>query len=183
MPTVLAIDPGSTRSGWVIFDGKLRKCGLVGNLKLRNLLRYGGYDEGTRAQLRVLPVAKRSDYQTWLMSCGRDEKFTLAVEMIASYGMPVGASVFETCVWIGRFVEAWGGDFQYVTRRAVKLELCNSAKAKDSNVSQALRDRFGWSRSEARKLGLKADIWQALGVAVCWWETMRDYDRASESRG
>ncbi len=156
--TVLAIDPGSTHSGWVVFDGellggKLLACGLCENLELRDKLNCCGLES------RPLPT-------------------TIAVEMISSYGMPVGASVFETCVWIGRFVEAWGGDFQYVTRRAVKLHLCNSAKAKDSNVSQALRDRFGWTRSEARKLGLKADIWQALGVAVCWYDTLRDEKRS-----
>ncbi len=143
--TVLAIDPGPALSAYVWWDGfEILGLGKVPNEDLLGLMR-----------------------------CDLKDR-TLAIEMIASYGMPVGASVFETCVWIGRFVEAWGGDFQYVTRRAVKLHLCNSAKAKDSNVSQALRDRFGWTRSEARKLGLKADVWQALGVAVCWYDTLRD---------
>jgi hypothetical protein len=48
-------------------------------------------------------------------------------EMIASYGMAVGASVFETCVWIGRFVQTAsvsGGNLTRVFRKDVKLHLC-----------------------------------------------------------
>ena len=153
MTTVLAIDPGSEFSAFVYWDGKqILGLGKVPNEELRGELEAG---------------------ELWAMLPRH-----LAVEMIASYGMPVGREVFETCVWIGRFIEAWGGPHTMVYRRHVKLELCNSAKAKDSNVSQALRDRFGWTRSQARKLGLKADIWQALGVAVCWYDTLRDEKRS-----
>ena len=70
----------------------------------------------------------------------------LVIEMIASYGMTVGQTVFETCVWIGRFVEIASFNnikFEYIYRKDEKMNLCYSMKAKDSNIRQALIDRFG----------------------------------------
>lgn len=63
--------------------------------------------------------------------------------MIASYGMPVGKEVFETCVWIGKFAEASGMKESYIYRKDEKMNICHSMKAKDSNIRQALIDRFG----------------------------------------
>ena len=67
----------------------------------------------------------------------------IVIEMIASYGMPVGKEVFETCVWIGKFAEASGMKENYIYRKEEKINLCQSMKAKDSNIRQALIDRFG----------------------------------------
>lgn len=70
----------------------------------------------------------------------------LVIEMIASYGMAVGQTVFETCVWIGRFVEIASFNnikIEYIYRKDEKMNLCHSMKAKDSNIRQALIDRFG----------------------------------------
>lgn len=99
----------------------------------------------------------------------------LAVEMIASYGMAVGKDVFETCVWIGRFLEAWGNDVtsHRVYRKDVKLHLCQSPRAKDANIRQALIDRFGPGKDKAigKKAepgplyGFKSHMWAALAVA------------------
>lgn len=95
----------------------------------------------------------------------------LAVEMIASYGMPVGAEVFETCVWIGRLIEAYHGPgpVTRVKRSDVKLHVCGSARAKDANVRQALIDLFGPQgtvRNPGPTHGLKSHMWAALGVAA-----------------
>jgi len=100
----------------------------------------------------------------------------LAVEMIASYGMAVGKEVFETCMWVGRFIEAWesrGGHTRLVYRRDVKLFLCQSVRATDSNIRAALIDRYG---GKAKAIGtktapgplysLKKDMWSALAVAL-----------------
>lgn len=66
--------------------------------------------------------------------------------MIASYGMAVGKEVFKTCVWIGRFKEIALSrlkETKYIYRKDEKINICHSMKAKDSNIRQALIDRFG----------------------------------------
>jgi hypothetical protein len=103
----------------------------------------------------------------------------LAVEMFSSYGMPVGAEVFEACVWVGRFIERWGGEYRLIYRTDVKLHLTNQRRAKDANVRQALIDRYGPGKDRAigRKAspgplyGLTGDCWSALAVAVTAAET------------
>jgi hypothetical protein len=115
-----------------------------------------------------------------LLSAGWDE--LLAIEMIASYGMPVGREVFETCVWIGRFVEAFSRDSRahaprLVYRKDVKMHLCGTNKAKDANVRQALLDLFprtgggatpqvGTKAKPGPLYGVSTHAWPALGVAV-----------------
>ena len=106
----------------------------------------------------------------------------VAIEMIASYGMAVGQSVFETCVWIGRFIQAlednyYNDSLKFIYRKDEKMNLCGSMKAKDSNIVQALIDRFapntpnkgkGTKKEPGWFYGFKKDIWQAYAVAVTY---------------
>ena len=91
-------------------------------------------------------------------------------EMIASYGMPVGREVFETCLWIGEFrceIRKFA-KFDLVYRKDVKMHLCGSARAKDSNIRQALIDLYGkqGTKKEPGKLyGIRSHEWAALAVA------------------
>jgi hypothetical protein len=154
---ILALDPGPEQTGWVLFDGEsVRDCGVMKNA-----------DMLSRVQAPWLPWPTPSD---------RPE---LAIEMIASYGMPVGREVFETCVWIGRFVQAWHSPdaVRLVYRRDVKLHLCGSSKAKDPNVRQALLDLFprtgggatpqvGTKSQPGPLYGVSTHAWPALGVAI-----------------
>jgi hypothetical protein len=105
----------------------------------------------------------------------------LAIEMIASYGMAVGKEVFDTVLWIGRFVEAWehwGGKVRLVYRREVKLHLCESVRANDSNIRAALIDRYGCKekaigskKAPGPLYGIKSHCWPALAVAITAAET------------
>ena len=151
--TLLAIDPGTTESGWVQLDD------------LNRIIDHGTTDNDEL----IRRVYKR----------GADG-YDLAIEMIASYGMPVGAEVFDTCVWIGRFVEAFGRpeDVDLVYRRDVKLHLCGTTRAKDANVRQALVDLFGPPGRKANPgptFGVVSHAWAALGVAA----TVRKLERGT----
>lgn len=150
MTTILAIDPGNTESGWCVIDAETRKPETFGKHP----------NEVVREQ--VLGAAWDVDL--------------LAVEMVASYGMPVGAEVFETCVWVGRYVEAFHPrPAELVKRAPVKLHHCHDSRAKDSNIRQALVDRFAPGQPNHGKgtkaepgwfHGFRADIWQAYALAV-----------------
>jgi len=70
----------------------------------------------------------------------------LVIEEVTHMGMPVGRDVFETVRWGGRFEQAAvakGGIVTYIPRTRIKINMCGSAKAKDSNIRQALIDRYG----------------------------------------
>jgi hypothetical protein len=100
----------------------------------------------------------------------------LAIEAIASYGMPVGAEVFNTCIFVGRFQQAWRNPdaVKLIYRRDVKLFLCGSARAKDGNIRQALIDKLGPVGTKAAPgplYGVKSHAWAALAVAVTARET------------
>jgi hypothetical protein len=152
--TILAIDPGNIESAWVIYDaGKIKQAGK----------------------------SKNEELIEWITSSRELPEYETAIEMIASYGMPVGKEVFDTCLWIGRFcqaIESRGIESNLVYRKEVKIHLCGSLKAKDSNIRQALIDRYG----EVRELaigskhkpgplyGIKKDMWSALAVAITFEE-------------
>lgn len=190
---LLAIDPGNTDSAFVVYDGTSPV--MFGKWKNETLLR----------EMQV-----GASFPLW----------RCAIEMIGHYGsgMSVGREVFDTCIWIGRFSQVWhdrqGGDkfglsrTEYILRATVKAHVCGSAKAKDSNIRQALIDRWGGDsiaiggkkckRCKGRGFlgnrrmpcgtfacdcnggyetppgplkGISADVWQALAVAVTWWDT------------
>lgn len=99
----------------------------------------------------------------------RNQDAVLAVEWIECFGMPVGSETFETVFFCGQLSMIWSGRMLRVPRRAVKVYLCGSVKAKDGNVRRALIDRIGpqgTKKSPGPTYGVSSHGWQALGVAV-----------------
>lgn len=148
---VLAIDPGNIESGYVLMDSSYKP------------LQFGKvYNE----QLLELFQTMDPDY--------------VVIEMIGHYGtgMPAGTSVFDTCVWIGRFTQYFyveGVRATTMKRGEVKMALCGTMKAKDPNITQSLVDRFtpndknygkGTKKKPGFFYGFKSDIWAAYAVGV-----------------
>lgn len=133
---ILAIDPGTEKSAFVLYD--TTKQEIIDKRILDNGLLLGYMNDAVYNEL--------------------------VVEMIASYGMSVGASIFTTCVWIGRFIEFAKKPYTLIYRRDEKLFLCGSMKAKDANIRQALIDLLGKEKTK----GCAKDIWSALAVAVTY---------------
>lgn len=155
---ILAIDPGPSESAWLLWDpskNQIINKGISPNIEFCGQIIHGG--------LVYVEV--------------------LAIEMIACYGMAVGKETFETCVWIGRFMEMWAqiltskeDSIRRIPRLDVKINLCKSAKGNDANVRQALIDRLG--PVGTRKLpgplfGVTSHCWAALAVAVTCADQMQ----------
>ncbi len=113
MTTILAIDPGSEKSGWV-----LMKDGVPVEW---------GWDNNNDLLFRIAGVIVRND--------------TLLIEDVTHMGMAVGKDVFETVRWSGRF--DYDQTAIFIDRKQVKLTLCGNPRAKDPNIRQAIIDRFG----------------------------------------
>jgi hypothetical protein len=96
----------------------------------------------------------------------------VSIEWIECFGMAVGQETFRTVAGIGWFASLLSNfdrPLRLVPRRAVKLHLCNSMRAKDANVRRALIDRFGpvgTKKKPGKLYGVATHYWAALGVAV-----------------
>ena len=120
-------------------------------------------DPGTTysAWLRLVgasPVAfgmvPNEDLLDMLHRAPRAANVTVAIEKVESYGMAQPCRVVQ------------------VPRREVKLAICHSPNANDSNIRAALIDLYGGSAAIGLKkapgplYGITKDVWSALAIAV-----------------
>lgn len=151
---IFGIDPGYTESAYALIrmpDFEIIEKGKVANEDLLNICRR----------------------------CTADAVDLAVIEMVASYGMPVGREVFETCVWIGRFMGATPKGLKCIYRLDEKVCLCHDTRANDASIRRALIDRYakhdfrtgrGTKKAPDVFFGVKSDIWSAIAVCVTAYE-------------
>ena len=117
-----------------------------------------------------------------IRNCATKINTIVVIETIVSYGNAMGQTTIDTAKWVGRFLQ-FTKDMGYkafeITRPDIKLNLCHSRRAKDKNVNQRLKDRFGdfgTKKNQGRLYNLKdglvkggrGHVMSALAVAVSY---------------
>lgn len=149
---ILSIDVGTTETGYCLMDKdtyKPIKFGKINNEELLKIVKEEEYDE-------------------------------LVYEEFQSYGMPIGVSTITSITWNGRYIQSAldrGKKVNFVYRKEEKMNLCGSMKAKDSNIRQALIDRFGEVGVKSNPgffYGFKKDIWSAFAVGCTYLDKQKE---------
>lgn len=145
-----------------------------------------GYEESAIVGLadggRVVHAIKERNEQLLADLQTRTSGDVLVIEQIESFGMAVGRTVFETVFWAGRFAQAWPGPWDRLPRSTVKLTICRSRRANDSEIRQAIIDRYGPTKELAigtkaapgPLYGFKSDLWAALALGLTYQELARE---------
>lgn len=149
---ILSIDVGTSETGYCIVDKETYKPLQFGKISNEELLK----------------IVKKEEYDI------------LVYEEFQSYGMPIGVSTITSITWNGRYIQsALDRNIPIfpIYRKEEKINICNSMKAKDSNIRQALIDRFGIvgvKKSPGWFYGFKKDIWSSYAIAVTFLDKQKD---------
>jgi hypothetical protein len=155
MTTVLGIDPGPTESAWVLWDGK-------------RIIQSGNSDN------EVLVVRLTANGYCWDV-----QPEVCAIEQIRGFGVMASDKLFDTCMWTGRFLQAFGEQrTHWVPRKVAAAHICGvGGISKDQFVREALIARFGGKetaignkRNPGPLYGISGHLWAALAVALTWMD-------------
>lgn len=151
---ILGVDTGTLETGWAIYDTETHTVPFM------------GVDDN---EVVLNEVLEQYEYDV------------ASLEMVASYGMPVGATTFETVYWIGRFAERAEAKGKKVVRYYKKTDInptiCFNSKVKDTHIRRAILDFFpktgggkepsiGTKAKKGVLFGIKSHIFPALAVAL-----------------
>jgi hypothetical protein len=144
---ILGIDPGNIESAYLCLNGenKILHFGKVINEKLLLFI-----------------------HKNW------NKIDHIGIEIIASYGMTCGKTVFDTCIFIGRIQQklidlGYSNQISFLARKTIVTHICDNPKANDAAVHEAMVVRYGDKgkrNNPGPTFGIKADIWSALAIAT-----------------
>jgi hypothetical protein len=148
---ILSVDPGSLYTAYVVLETDSEDTNyvkIIDKNKIDNKL-----------------------FNMFIMNFFSEDATRIVVfEKVESYGMPVGESVFSTVLWTGRFIGSTNSPYQFlVPRKLVKMHFCGCTRAKDGNVIQALKDKYGDKGTKLNKgffYGFAKDTWQAAALGL-----------------
>jgi len=179
---IFAIDPGSEKSSFVIWD------------PARDIILEHGLDVGNGILIQRVRTL--------------EEQMHLVIERIASQGMIVGQETFDTADYVGALGEAYVHKYlvHKIFRRTIRIWCCGSPTAGDSNIRRFVIDRYhgeaqaiggkkcpkckgkGWFGSGRKEcpvckgakwryppgklFGIAADEWQAMALAIYFFENL-----------
>ena len=115
---------------------------------------------------------------------GPENKYKMAIETIQFLGGTAGASIFRTCILVGRLLEraemvGFYEDIMEIYRKDEKMNLCGTMRTNDKGIKDVLVNRFakdvpnmgkGTKRNPGWFFGFKADIWQAYAIGVTYYD-------------
>ena len=143
----LGIDPGNIESAYCLINGK------------EEIIAFGKIEN----DMLLSKLENDINYQDHFV----------AIESVNGFGRKVGQTVFDTCVWIGRFYQVLKykieNDVILVARKTVVSHHCGSSNGGDKDVREAMIYRYGergTKKSKGETYGISKDCWSALAIAT-----------------
>jgi len=196
---VVAVDPGTTVTAIVLMDLASEK--LLGRWYLPNresvdLIRCLASGKQPKPYLdKDIPGSNKKAVDDSIVqkAMGVDnptypKPSFMVMEMVGSYSQAVGRSTFETCIWIGKFIQAFAEkvgmhSYTLLTRTQSRRCMTGTMRSGDPQVRQAIIARMGeqgTKKDPGPLYGVKADIYAAIAVGLTFKDFERDYQSCME---
>ena len=159
---IFAIDPGPQHSGWIIGDP----------LDKDNPVRDHEIDMNVDVLRRI-------------ENCGPYAQGGVVIEAFVPWNQRAGHDMVDTCIWIGRFMQAarhqLGVDPALLKRRDVCYYLTGNSQARKAAIRDFMVDRYGPGKEKAigtKKrgmgplYGLRVHEFDALALALVYAERL-----------
>lgn len=192
---IMAIDPGSTRSGWVVYDTDVKSVVTAGDENNEIVCKLVAlWTDQANAGGRLVVEAFASHGQASMGAASmcdqavrhKDWSLVSKAVMMARTGATAAGNMVDAALWAGMFCAAAGetpATVAKMTRKDVLKAMHIASKGADAAVRAELIRHFGaGSEKKGGSLAaVKGDAWQALGLAVVWAAQVEKDNQADET--